>query len=97
MDVFKALRELYLEKKRLDAAIASLEARLKAGRTGSEAKSSKGRRGRKGMSAAERMEVSQRMTQYWQTRRAQASESASPNTTPEASGEEQASTTVASS
>jgi len=71
MDIAKALRELYYEKKRLDSAIASLEARLKAVHTGSGAKSAKRRRGRKGMSAAERLEVSKRMTLYWQSRRAQ--------------------------
>lgn len=71
MDIAKALRELYNEKKRLDATIASLETRIKAARTGSAAKSAKGRRGRKSMSVAERLEVSKRMTLYWQTRRAQ--------------------------
>jgi hypothetical protein len=71
MDIVKVLRELYDEKKRLDAAISSLEARLKASRTNSGAKPAKGRRGRKGMSAAERLEVSKRMTLYWQARRAQ--------------------------
>jgi hypothetical protein len=72
MDIGKALRELYNEKKRLDAAIAALEARLRAGKTGSVAKTGK-RRGRKSMSAAERLEVSRRMTLYWQARRAQPS------------------------
>jgi hypothetical protein len=76
MDIAKALRELYNEKKRLDAAIASLEARLKTARTGSAAKSAKRRRGRKGMSATERLEVSKRMTLYWQSRRAQLPQSA---------------------
>jgi hypothetical protein len=78
MDIAKALRELYYEKKRLDAAIASLEARLKAVHTGSATKSAKRRRGRKGMSAAERLEVSKRMTLYWQSRRAQLPQSAPP-------------------
>lgn len=71
MDIVKALRELYNEKKRLDVAIASLEARLKAAQTGSATKTVKRRRGRKGMSAAERLEVSKRMTLYWEARRAQ--------------------------
>jgi hypothetical protein len=69
MDIVKALRELYNEKKRLDAAIASLEARIRG--TGSGRKPAKGRRGRKSMSAAERLEVSRRMTLYWEGRRAQ--------------------------
>jgi hypothetical protein len=72
MDIVKTLRELYNEKKRLDAAIAALEARIKAGRTGSGAKPPKGRRGRKSMSAAERLEVSRRMRLYWEARRSQA-------------------------
>ncbi len=63
MDVVKTLRELYLEKKRLDSAIAALETRLRSsGKV-------KGRRGRKSMSAAERLEVSKRMKSYWQSRR----------------------------
>jgi hypothetical protein len=71
MDIVKALRELYNEKNRLDAVIAALEARIRAGHNGPNAKPAKGRRGRKSMSAAERLEVSRRMTLYWQARRAQ--------------------------
>ena len=71
MDIVKALRELYNEKKRLDATIAALEARIKAANTGSASKAAKRRRGRKSMSAAERLEVSKRMTLYWEARRAQ--------------------------
>jgi len=68
MDVFKTLRELHEEKRRLDLAIATLEARLRAvkGRP-------KTRRGRKSMSPQERRKVSERMLKYWQTRRAAAS------------------------
>jgi hypothetical protein len=91
MDIVKALRELYNEKKRLDASIASLEARIKASRAGSPAKPAK-RRGRKSMSAAERLEVSKRMTLYWEGRRAK--QSAAP--TPSPSDDQQASTTSAS-
>ena len=87
MDIVKALRELYQEKKRLDAAIAALEARLKVGRAASSAKSVKGRRGRKSMSPAERLEVSRRMTLYWEARRSQAGSPPDP---------EQASTSSAS-
>lgn len=71
MDVAKALRELYAEKKRLDAAIAALEARLRAGEARPAVRAGARRRGRKSMSAAERMEVSKRMTLYWEARRAQ--------------------------
>jgi hypothetical protein len=92
MDIVKALRELYNEKKRLDASIALLEARIKASRTGSSEKSTKRRRGRKSMSAAERLEVSKRMTLYWEARRAK--QSAAP--TPSPSDDQQASTTSAS-
>jgi hypothetical protein len=70
MDVLKALRELYAEKKRLDAAIASLEARLRAAKSGLAVEARARRRGRKSMSAAERLEVSKRMTLYWEARRA---------------------------
>jgi hypothetical protein len=67
MDVHKALRELYQERKRLDAAIANLERRLRAPRRLGVA----ARRGRKRMSAEERIEVSKRMKRYWEARRAQ--------------------------
>jgi hypothetical protein len=67
MDVHKALRELYQEKKRLDEAISNLERRLRAPIRRSTAV----RRGRKQMSEAERMKVSKRMKQYWEARRAQ--------------------------
>jgi len=65
MDVYKALRELYEEKKRLDAAISVLENRIRK-----ETRPA-ARRGRKKMSAAERLEVSKRMSRYWAARRAQ--------------------------
>jgi hypothetical protein len=71
MDIVKALRELYKEKRRLDASIATLEGRLKSAHNGSSAKSTQRRRGRKSMSSAERLEVSKRMTLYWEARRAQ--------------------------
>jgi hypothetical protein len=99
MDIIKALRDLYNEKKRLDVAISSLEARLKAVRKGSATKPSQGRRGRKSMSAAERQEVSKRMTLYWEARRAQTRPSEvspqSPSDAPSTSEEQQASSTSA--
>ena len=67
MDVEKTLRELHEEKRKLDLAIAALEARL-----GSGSRTRGRRRGRKGMSAAERQEVSRRMSKYWEARRASA-------------------------
>ena len=92
MDIVKALRELYNEKKRLDVAIASLEARIRAAHTGSAPKPAKGRRGRKSMSAAERLEVSRRMTLYWEARRAQLQ----PSAVSPPSEDQQASTSSAS-
>jgi hypothetical protein len=68
MDVHKTLRELHAERRRIDATIASLEKRLKA----APAKPSvRKRRGRKTMSAEERRRVSERMSRYWEARRAQ--------------------------
>jgi hypothetical protein len=78
MDILKALRELHNEKKRLDAAIAALEARKKAGYLGAKEKPVHSRRGRKSMSAAERLEVSKRMTLYWESRRAQVASASLP-------------------
>jgi hypothetical protein len=94
MDIVRALRELYTEKKRLDAAIASLEARLKAAHAGSAAKSAKRRRGRKSMSAAERLEVSKRMTLYWESRRARQRAPAVQSQAPPTSEDQQASTSA---
>ena len=96
MDIVKALRELHNEKKRLDASIALLEARLKAGRRGTAPKPPKGRRGRKSMSAAERLEVSKRMTLYWEARRARRAPAADPSQPAPPSEEQQARTTSAS-
>lgn len=67
MDIHKTLRELYQEKRRLDIAIAALEARLALG----QPKPARRRRGRKSMSDEERKQVSIRMMQYWEQRRAQ--------------------------
>jgi hypothetical protein len=85
MDIAKALRELYNEKKRLDGVIAALEARLKAKRAGGKP-AAKGRRGRKSMSPAERLEVSKRMTLYWESRRAQTRSSPSVDGVPSRDG-----------
>ena len=95
MDIVKALRELYNEKKRLDASIASLEARIKASRAGSPTKAAK-RRGRKSMSAAERLEVSKRMTLYWDARRAQQRPAPAPSQALPQSDDQQANSTSAS-
>lgn len=64
MDIYRAIRELIQEKKRLDAAIGVLEAirQAKPIEAGT-------RRGRKSMSAEERKQVSKRMRKYWAERR----------------------------
>jgi hypothetical protein len=67
MDLNKALRELYEEKKRLDRAIQALE----AGRKASSRVPARIRRGRRMMSPEERLEVSKRMSAYWRAKRAQ--------------------------
>ncbi|MCC6859039.1 MAG: hypothetical protein IT158_10780 [Bryobacterales bacterium] len=63
MDLYKSIRELYEQKKRLDVVIASLEELQK---TGAEEPK---RRGRKQMDAQARQEVSERMRRYWAARR----------------------------
>ncbi len=73
MDVYKALSELYAEKKRLDVVISALENRVSV--IGKPDKV-RGRRGRRSMSADEREEVSRRMSRYWASRRARTLDSA---------------------
>ena len=66
MDLNKTLQELYEERRQLDIAIATLEARGQA-----LAKiASTPRRGRKTMSEEERRAVSARMSKYWEARKA---------------------------
>lgn len=73
MDVFKALRALYEERKKLDNVIASLEDLQKKAEEGVEfisiPKKPASRRGRKSMDEEARREVSQRMKAYWARRR----------------------------
>jgi hypothetical protein len=68
MDLNKAIRELYEEKKLLDQVIVSLETLLEVEQSKDAATGAK-RRGRKGMSEEERLEVSKRMKEYWAARR----------------------------
>jgi hypothetical protein len=65
MDVLKALRELYLEKSRLDRLIAICESKIKE----QDRRLSRSKRGRKSMSPEERKIVSERMRTYWAKRR----------------------------
>jgi len=80
MDLYKAIRELYAEKTRLEEAIASLE-ELVAAKSGAavlklEGLQGKKRRGRKSMPADERRAVSDRMKKYWAQRRARSARGA---------------------
>jgi len=67
MDVYKAIRELYAEKQKLDLIIVALE-QLESAEYGVADQLYK-RRGRKSMDARERREVSGRMKKYWTNRR----------------------------
>lgn len=73
MDLYKAIKQLYEEKRLLDEVIASLEAllELEKSRTNRSSVSTKKRRGRKSMSPEERQAVSERMKRYWEERRKQ--------------------------
>jgi hypothetical protein len=69
MDLTKALRELHLEKQRIDRAIVSLEELARDTRTAPIPEALGERRGRKSMGEAERRDVSARMKKYWASRR----------------------------
>ncbi len=66
MDIYKALRELYAERERLNGAVARLEALISDSKT-----APKSTRGRKHMPLDERLRVSRRITEYWAARRQQ--------------------------
>jgi len=68
LDLYKTIRDLLDERKRLDAIIARLEGVQRIERERSTQQPPK-RRGRKKMSEAERKEVSERMRKYWEGRR----------------------------
>ena len=68
MNINKAIRELYAEKKRLDNVIASLEEMQHTTALVSAAVSEK-KRGRKSMDEEARQQVSDRMKRYWAGRR----------------------------
>jgi hypothetical protein len=73
VDLYKAIRELVEEKKRIDKTIATLEAMLAKGLPAADngTRSVLKRRGRKSMGADERRQVSERMARYWAARRAE--------------------------
>jgi hypothetical protein len=68
VDLYKAIRMLYEEKKRLDRLIESLED-LQTHGNGAKAPAAPSRRGRRMMTAEERLQVSERMRKYWSQRR----------------------------
>lgn len=70
MDLEKAIQELSAQKRQLDAVIATLETLM----NGSAPRAGAKKRGRKQMSAEERRIVSDRMSNYWATRRKQKNE-----------------------
>ena len=67
MDLYAAIRELYIDKQRLDRTIAALE-ELQSAQPSVAALPYK-HRGRKSMGTGERQEVSERMKRYWANRR----------------------------
>jgi hypothetical protein len=69
MDLYKAIRELYSEKEKLERVIASLEELQRAAEQDPPEGPDRKRRGRKSMDPAERQLVSQRMKKYWASRR----------------------------
>jgi len=68
MDVYRIIRELVLERDRLQRIIDSLEEMRPNGRA--QALPEGKRRGRKSMDLAAREEVSERMKRYWAQRKA---------------------------
>jgi len=78
MDLTDAIRQLQIEKAKLDRVIASLEELQKNGAS-SRQPTEKKRRGRKSMDASARQEVSERMKKYWAMRRKQAAVKGGPS------------------
>ena len=74
MDLYKAIRDLYAEKEKLERVIASLEELQRAAAGKGPWVDGAKRRGRKSMNAKERQEVSERMKKYWAGRRKQLTE-----------------------
>jgi hypothetical protein len=64
MDYQRAIHELIEEKKKLEAAIATLESLLSG-----HSEEQISRRGRKSMPEEERKAVSERMSRYWASKR----------------------------
>jgi len=64
MDFWNAVRELHLERERLDKLIDALESVQRG-----HSRKTSGRRGRKHMPEDERKDVSERMRAYWARRK----------------------------
>ncbi len=79
MDLYKAIRDLYAEKERLERVIMSLEELQRSSAAAPELPPTGKRRGRKSMSADERQEVSERMKKYWAKRRKKESRGSGPD------------------
>ena len=69
MDLYKTIQELYAEKEKLERVIASIEELQRAGTAIPVLPKIGKRRGRKSMNTKERHEVSERMKNYWESRR----------------------------
>ena len=77
MHLYRALKELYAQKQKLERVIASLEdLRLSGSAAAPTPAASAKRRGRKMMGLEERHEVSKRMKRYWASRRKRRAETA---------------------
>jgi hypothetical protein len=68
MDLWKYIRELYEEKRRLDKLIGSLEEMAAHDQRGGPSRRKRGRK--PGMTGEERKKISLRMKRYWAERRA---------------------------
>jgi hypothetical protein len=68
VDLYRTIRDLLEERKRLDALIARLEG-VRAAELRNQASPPANRRGRKAMTQEQRREVSERMKRYWEERR----------------------------
>ena len=64
MDFWNAVRELHIERERIDKLIAALESAQRG-----NSRIARSRRGRKHMPEQERQVVSERMRAYWARRR----------------------------
>jgi len=83
MDLYKAIQELYAEKEKLERVIASLEELQRSAGVAPILPKAVGRRGRKSMNSKERLEVSERMKRYWESRRKPGSDDGSMSSGPE--------------